>query len=354
MATDPTKIKVVKEISRPGILFRIARMPNSGRLFAGSSDYKVYDLDTAAEEIEPVEMVGHKSYVMGLVKTDAHVVSAGYEGQLIWWNPENHEQVRAIEGHERWIRNLTQSPDGGSLVSVADDMSCKVWNAESGELIRTLNGHDAVTEHNMRNMLYCCAVSPNNEFIATADRFCTVVVWEMSTGKEVARMRAEELYTWDPKQRIHAIGGIRSVTFSPDGNALAVGGVGHIGNVDHLDAPARMTVFDWQKQEKTHVFEGDGKFKGLTEQILFHPEGKWVLGAGGDHGGIYTFYDLEKNEVIKQDKAPMHIHSLAMDESCETIYAAGHNKLVVWSIKAEKEAEQPAEEPAAEAEEEAS
>ena len=85
---------------------------------------------------------------MGLVKTDAHVVSAGYEGQLIWWNPENHEQVRAIEGHERWIRNLTQSPDGGSLVSVADDMSCKVWNAESGELIRTLNGHDAVTEHN--------------------------------------------------------------------------------------------------------------------------------------------------------------------------------------------------------------
>ena len=44
MAPDPNKIKQVKDVGRPGVLFSLARQADSSRLFVGSSDGKVYDI----------------------------------------------------------------------------------------------------------------------------------------------------------------------------------------------------------------------------------------------------------------------------------------------------------------------
>ncbi len=54
MAADPTKLKKTKELSRRDVLFSLARMPDSGRVIVGSSDFKVYDVDLAAESPSPL------------------------------------------------------------------------------------------------------------------------------------------------------------------------------------------------------------------------------------------------------------------------------------------------------------
>ena len=69
---------------------------------------------------------------------------------------------------------------------------------------------------------------------ATADRIGEILLWELPSGKLLQKMSAPAMYTWDEVQRLRSIGGIRSLAFSTDQQTLAVGGMGHVQNVDGL------------------------------------------------------------------------------------------------------------------------
>ncbi len=334
-AATSVEFKVKKEISRKEILLCMARVPESGRLYAGASDGGVYDLDVSPEKPEPrrCEGQGHTGYVMGAALTAGHVVTAAYDKHLVWWDRATGKQTRRAPAHDKWLRGVEASPDGSMVASVGDDMVCRLWKAGSGELIRELRGHDVETPHHYPSMLFCCAFSPDGAWLATADKVGKIVIWESSTGKPAKTLQSPGMYTWDPKQRRHSIGGIRSIQFSPDGKLLAVGGIGFIGNVDHLDGKARVEIFDWQKGTSLKVVESD-KLKGLVESIRFHPRGDWMLCAGGDHGGWLLFIDPATQKITREDKVPMHVHELALSEKADHLYAVGHGRAVWWQATA--------------------
>ena len=100
MAADPNRLKKIKEWGTSNILFSMDRVPKTARLFFGSSDFKVYEVDSAAEKMEPVAFAGegHQSYVTGVALAGEFVISGSYDGRLIWWNAEKKEQVRAVDG----------------------------------------------------------------------------------------------------------------------------------------------------------------------------------------------------------------------------------------------------------------
>jgi hypothetical protein len=154
----------------------------------------------------------------------------------------------------------------------------------------------------------------------------------LASGKQVATLEAPGMYTWDPVQRRHSIGGLRALAFAPDGRLLAAGGIGKIGNIDHLDGKARVEVFDWRKGERTHELASD-KFKGLVERLAFHPGGDWLLAAGGANDGFLWFLDLGAKKALRQEKVPMHVHDVALGEGADTAYVAGHGKIMVYEMK---------------------
>ncbi|MCE9603323.1 MAG: hypothetical protein K8U03_00295 [Planctomycetia bacterium] len=335
MAFDPTKLKVVKDLGRQDILFGLARRPNSERVFVGSSDFKLYDVDLAAAKPEPKPVGEHGSYVtcVALAGEGKLLISGSYDCKLNWWDASTYKPVRSLEAHKKQIRSVVASPDGKTIASIADDMACRLWDVASGKLVREFNGHDAQTPTHFPSMLYAVCFSNDGKLLATGDKVGRVCVWNVADGKKLAQLDASGMYTWDPTARRHSIGGIRSLAFSPDGATIAVGGTGKIGNIDHLDAPARLETFDWQAGKSTLVLSTDGKHKGLIEQLAFAPDGSWLVGAGGGNAGIIAFYDLKAGKIIFQDAAPMHVHGLALSESGDTLYASGHNKLLVWSLK---------------------
>ncbi|HTU20469.1 MAG TPA: hypothetical protein VMG10_20565 [Gemmataceae bacterium] len=326
-------MKATKDISIPGIAFALARVPGSERLLFGSSDFKVYDLDLSASKPQPKPLGEHQSYVTGLALAGKTAVSGSYDGRLIWWDIEARKQTRAVEAHTKWIRKVAVSPDGKTFASVADDMACRLWSAADGKLLHELRGHERQTPHHYPSMLFVCTFSPDGRFLATADKVGHIGVWETADGKQVKTLEAPGMYTWDPVQRKHSIGGIRSLAFSADGKYLASGGISKIGNVDHLDGKARIEIFDWQKGEKTHEY-ADDKFKGLVEHLAFHPKGDWLLGGGGANDGFFLFFDLKTKKAVRHEKAAMHVHAFALDDKIETIFAAGHGKIQVLQVKA--------------------
>jgi WD40 repeat protein len=326
----PEKLKLAKDVGRAEIFFSLARVKDSGRLLLGASDGKIYDIDLLAEKPEFKSWDAHQSYVTGVVLAGETLISGSYDGKLIWRSIATGEPQRTIEAHSRWIRKLALSPDGKRVASVADDMFCRVFDVESGQQIHELRGHEVQTPNHFPSMLYTVAFSPSGQHLVTADRVGHVCVWDAASGSQLKSFDAPGFYTWDPKQRIHSIGGIRSVAFSPDGTQVALGGIGHIGNIDHLDGPSRVEIFAWEKGEKLHEFLGDAK--GLVETLAFGPDGKWLIGAGGDNGGFVQIYDLEAKKVVKSEKAPMHVHSVQLNEANDKLFGCGHGKVAVWDL----------------------
>jgi WD40 repeat protein len=325
--TTPDALKPAKEFPRPAFTFAVARAGD--RLFLGGSDFKVCEADLAAAKFEPRELHAHGSYVTGVALAGKQLVSGGYDGKLVWWDTAAGKVARTVDAHGRWVRRVVASPDGRRVASVADDMLAKVWDADTGAVVHTLRGHRERTQHDFPSMLFTAAFSPDGRHLATADKVGHVVVWDVAAGREVAAVEAPVMYTWDPVQRRHSIGGVRSLAFSPDGSRLAAGGMGKVGNIDHLEGKARVEVFDWRAGKQIAEYTDD-RFKGLVNALAFAPDGSWLLAAGGANDGFLVALDAAGKKALRQEKLSAHVYDLSLTPAADSLVLAGHNKLLLY------------------------
>lgn len=330
----PQSVKIEKTIGLPAIGFCVTQGDISTTLFVGMSDFAIHRVDMAAEKIEasPISDQRHNSYVTGLVRAADKLISGGYDGALIWWNMTSGEVIRRVESaHAKWVRMLAVSPDASRVASVADDMMTRLWDASSGDLIATWGDYEAKTPHGFPSMLYAVTISPDGRWLATGDKTGMVLVRDLATGEIAARIETPVMYTWDPKARRHSIGGIRSLAFSNDSTLLAVGGMGKVGNIDHLEGSSRVEVFRWQDNVRLFEIE-DNKFKGLVEALRFGPGDAWLAAAGGDNSGFVTIYRMDDGKLAAQEKVGSHVHDFVLGGSPDTIYAVGHNQAAIVKL----------------------
>src|SRR5260370_30263650 len=314
MALDPAKVKLVSSFKYGGTFHALCQDTDSGRLLAGGDDAAIHVFDPAVKKADPVvRWTKHEGYISALVALKAGgksvIVSGSYDHRLIWWDAATGKPIRSVEAHQGWIRHAVVTPDGSRLISVSDDMLVKVWEAASGKLIRSLAGHATRTPQGHVTALYAVAVSPDGKTLASGDRHGEVRVWDVDTGKPLSTFQVPTLYTYDPRQRKRSIGGIRTLAFSRDGQLLAAGGVGQIGNVDGLGGAIHMELWDWRKPE-VRLAAGAKKQNGIINHLLFHPEGEWLIGGGGANGFLAFWKINPLPDTSKNKRAPVPDHHL--------------------------------------------
>src|SRR5688500_5679586 len=106
------KLEKPRDITLPTGTLSVALAPDGSRLFAGCMDGQVFDIEVHSGVTEAFADK-HTSYASGcVVLPDGRtLISAGYDGWLMWHDLETKRSYRRVKAHEFWSWQLALSGD---------------------------------------------------------------------------------------------------------------------------------------------------------------------------------------------------------------------------------------------------
>jgi WD40 repeat protein len=245
----------------------------------------------------------------GAISPDRSIVITGsFEGYLVEWDVTSGERLRVlldpeakedvnprvvwiVDGVEKdpgyQISRLSEcmrgssimvvrfSPDGSFFGVGAANGAIVLWNTESrGEILCWYNHKDRIDT---------LAFSPDNHWVAAGsleDAVDSLRVWHPGGGMQ---FESSEAFASD-----RHIGGVSSLSFSPDNRLLVSGGFSMSGYTGPL-------VYDLETGKIVGSFYYD-----MTRQLDYSPDGKLL--ATGDDFGTVTFWDVETEKSLHKEK----------------------------------------------------
>lgn len=292
---DPAKTKLGRRVAGAAGFWAAALDPAAERLYCGATDFAIYVYDAATLPDQPTAVLkGHRSYVSTLAfsSSQQRLVSGGLDRQLLGWKPGTDTPAWSASAGAL-INQLALSPDGSLCATAQDDLTVRIWEVGTGKAVRTLGGeHVPRTRIGRASTLYTVAFSPDGRWIASGDRVGGVCVREVETGKVIHKLDANALYTQayfnnplGPNiSSEYEWGGVRSLAFSPDGKLLFAGGMGPADqNSAGIDGLMKIESYSLEtgKPRDGVLLE---KSKGILYGMKVHPEGRWLVAAGGGGG----------------------------------------------------------------------
>lgn len=283
-AADPAKTHLLPLVLKHTSPLLSCRFDRTGRyVFAGAEDFSIRRF--LLEAGEQTALQGHASWVRGLafLHDDATLVSAGYDGRLLWWPLAEAapSPLRDVQAHQGWVRAIAVSPEGSRLATCGNDKLVKLWSSADGAALGELAGHES--------HVYNVAFHPASGQLASVDLKANIKVWDTAAGALLREFKAADLHKYDETFRAD-IGGARSIAFSPDGKYLACGGMTNVSNAFAGIGNPAAVLLDWETGEKVQLHVPKENLNAVTWGLRFHAEGYLIAQAGGGSGGRLLFY----------------------------------------------------------------
>jgi len=254
-------------------------------------------------------------------------IAVGFvEGDIIIIDGVTGSQVAALSGHTNWVRSLTFSPDGISLVSGSDDQTVRLWDIQTGGVIKTFVGH---TDH-----VYSVSISADCIRIASGSLDVTIRLWDIQTGnchcviqqQETVRhvvfsptdpqyllsISSNKVWQWDINghQILPTYDG-SLVVFSPDGTQFVLCN-GAVVTVRNSDSRAIMAEFHIPNHSVQYCcFSPDGS---LVAVVTNHTANVWDITSPDPHL-VETFIGHTKKIRFLSFSSPSSLISASDDRS---------------------------------------
>jgi len=152
------------------------------------------------------------------------------------------------------VHSLAFTPNGTILAATGGnttDFAIHLLDIVNGKPLSDLNGHTGI--------VWSLAFSPNAEILASVSSDKTAKIWDWRNGTMI--------------QSLDFPGQVVSVSFSPDGQTLAVGGVDEPQNQIQNAAIWTFSVDTWQPLMKVT------EYLNITA-MAYSPNGNWLVGGG--------------------------------------------------------------------------
>lgn len=291
------KLEKPRDISLPTGALSLAALPDVSRLYAACMDGQIVEIDVASGAAVAFESK-HASYASGCVilPDGETLISAGYDGWLLWHDVETKRSYRRLKAHDFWSWQLALSADGSHVATVsgqylvggekyepaaASEPSVKIYNTKSGDLVREFTHLPPVLS---------VGFSPDGQHVAAANMMGEVQVWELGSGKQAAEFKSPDFTSWGIIKSPHYLGGIYGLAFAPDGSSLLCCGMGPMN--DPMAGNGKMTWQRWAWRETPpRMLEKirDGEHgSGLMETLAHAPDGNAFLMAGRQAQGTWN------------------------------------------------------------------
>ncbi|XP_011623322.1 WD repeat and HMG-box DNA-binding protein 1 [Amborella trichopoda] len=180
------------------------------------------------------------------------------------------------------IRCIAFNKSGSLLAAAGDDEGIKLIATIDSSISRVLKGH--------KGSITSVSFDPKDEYLASIDEFGTVIYWDLSTGKSIHNL---------PKispTSIPDMGSLNVISWSPDGEMLAVPGVKN-----------DVVMYDRDTSEKLFSLKG-GHLKPVCF-ISWSPNGKYMATSGLDSQVL--LWEVENKQDIDRQKFEYQVCGLS-------------------------------------------
>jgi WD40 repeat protein/DNA-binding SARP family transcriptional activator/energy-coupling factor transporter ATP-binding protein EcfA2 len=283
---------------------------------------RVWDL-TPAHELFARPAHGGMVYDIAYGPDGRLLATAGRDGTAIIWAAESGEAVHVLAGHTDVVNGAAFSPDGGLLATASADRSVIVWETATGQKLRTLIGHDADKPGGVplfRGVIAAAfgpqcldpsGTPPGPCPLATVGMDGQLIVWDAQSG--------QRLFDYQD-----AIGGLKSVAFSPDGKLLAIGSTG-----EPVDTIGTATIVEVASGEILSTMPGHA---GWVWGLAFSPDGERL--ATVDFRGVGRVWDVVTGEPLIELTGPPSGFSVTYCSTGDRLATgSGDGTITLWDAE---------------------